>query len=347
MLYSVGRIVEKLNNEKWGMTITNYIWAFTARTMIVAQNLMFYTTLTCIPNILVDIAPKWIRIDGIKDVNIKIHRLCGIFLIGIPALAHVFVMFVPAMVDKTELNYHPPSEFNYSQQAFHLNWTRIYDPAAVDGFKFTRPDGAHITSDEIFRFTLVVVLFFFLFPLSRSKWLNDRSYTAAMVIHGFAAFMFGIDNVRKMSHRLSWIFNIPLMIIWLIDRFLSVKYYRKSHGEIVKKRIIGNNEYIEIRVKLNKNFKKAVGDVYYLLEDNEKLFTLERSHPFTSFSNHTEDASWDVGFIITVVEDHQQSSPAWTRRLRSTDESQCKHKSLFNWPKPLFRSLYFVSYFSK
>ena len=308
------------------MTITNYIWAFTARTLIVAQNLMFYTTLWCIPNILVDIAPRWLRTNGIRDTHIKIHRLCGIFLMGIPVLAHVFVIFVPPLVDKTSLNYHPPSEFNYSRQLFHLNWTRIYDPAAVDGFKFSRPDGVHITSDEVFRFTLIMVLFGVLFPISRSKWLNDRSYTLAIIIHGFAAFMFGIDNVRKMSHRLSWIFNIPLMIVWLIDRFLSVKYYRKSQAQIVEKRIVGNNEYVDIRVKLSKNFNKTAGDVYYLLEDERrsKCISFERSHPFTSFSNHTKDTSWDVGFIITTVEDHLQSSPAWTRRLRSMDESQGK-----------------------
>lgn len=206
-----------------------------------------------------------------------------------------------------------------------LKWNCLNDdPAAVDGFKFSRPDGPHITSDEIFRFTLVIVLFCILFPISRSKWLNDRSYSFAIVIHGFAAFMFAIDNVRKMSHRLSWIFNIPLMIVWLIDRFLSIKYYRKSNACIVKKRVIGNNEYVDIRVKLNKTFKKTVGDVYYLLEGDEqrKLISFERSHPFTSFSNHTKDSSWDIGFIITVVEDYQQSSPAWTRKLRRMDEAQ-------------------------
>ena len=171
----------------------------------------------------------------------------------------------------------------------------------------------------------MVVLFCILFPISRSKWLNDRSYSLAIIIHGFAGFWYAIDNVRKLSHALAWAFNIPLMIVWLIDRFLSIKCYRNSKARIVKKRVIGNNEYVDIRVKLNKTFEKSVGDVYYLLEadDRRKLISFERSHPFTSFSNHqTKDQSWDIGFIITVVEDHKQNSPAWTRKLRSMDEAQ-------------------------
>ena len=171
----------------------------------------------------------------------------------------------------------------------------------------------------------MIVLFCILFPISRSKWLNDRSYSLAIVIHGFAGFWYAIDNVRKLSHALARVFNIPLMIVWLIDRFLSIKYYRNSKARIVKKRVIGDNEYVDIRVKLNKTFEKTVGDVYYLLETDErrKLISFERSHPFTSFSNHyTKDNSWDIGFIITVVEDHKQSSPAWTRKLRRMDEAQ-------------------------
>ena len=144
-------MVNRLNNVNWGMTITNYIWAFTARTLIVAQNLMFYTTLSCIPNILVEIAPRWIVTNGIRDTHIKIHRLCGIFLVGIPAVAHVLLIFLPAMVDKTKLHVHFPSEFNYSKQPFGLNWTRLYDPAAVDGFRMSRDDGVHITTDEVMK----------------------------------------------------------------------------------------------------------------------------------------------------------------------------------------------------
>ncbi|XP_066910553.1 uncharacterized protein [Clytia hemisphaerica] len=323
-----GKRVWKLWGENIGQTITNVIWGITARLIITSQNLMFYTTLWCIPNLIIEKAPRFLVIAGIRDIHIKMHRLAGIFLIGIPSLAHVLVIFLPPLVDRTQLTYSPPSRFNYSQQYGNLNWTKIWDPAAVENWTFNDSKGVHLTSDEIYRLLLMVALFCLIFPLTRSQFLNNRSYSLAIAIHAFAGVWYAIDNIRKITHGLAHVFNLPVLLIWCIDRLISIVYYRKSRGTAERK-IIGKNEYIDVRVKLNKKFKPEIGDVYFLLKSNDRRFTLspERSHPFTSFSNHdVTDASWDIGFIITMMDDDSQWFPAWTRRLRASDHEAQSHQ---------------------
>ncbi|KAJ7308647.1 hypothetical protein OS493_040383, partial [Desmophyllum pertusum] len=69
---------------------------------------------------------KWITMDGIRDVHSRIHTFTGIFLMAIPSLAHVLVIFVPPLIDGTDLKYYPPSTFNFSKYPDHLNWTKFW-----------------------------------------------------------------------------------------------------------------------------------------------------------------------------------------------------------------------------
>ena len=88
-------------------------------------------------------------------------------MIGVPSVVHVLLIFLPPLVDKTELTYSPPWVFNFSQQLGHLNWTKIWDPAAVEGWSFNNETGVHLTSDEIYRFVLMIgerVHFIFVIP---------------------------------------------------------------------------------------------------------------------------------------------------------------------------------------
>ena len=186
-----------------GETAANIVWAVTARLIIPSQNLMFYTMLWCFPKFLSEIAPKWLRINGICDVRVRIHRFAGIFLIAIPTLAHVLAIFVLPLVDGTALKYYPPSMFNYSSYPDHLNWSTFWDPAAVNGWIFNDYNGVHLTADEIYSFVPTIALFCIFFPLSRSQYVNRRSYSLAMVLHVLDGIWYAVDNIRKIFHGLS------------------------------------------------------------------------------------------------------------------------------------------------
>ena len=328
----LGKRVGRIWGIKFGETVTNVVWAVTARLIITTQNLMFYTTLWCIPNIISEYAPSFISINGIRDIHIKIHRIAGIFLIGVPSLAHVLVIFVPPLIDNTKLTYSPPSDFNYSNQLGHLNWTKFWDPAAVENWTFNDSTGVHLTSDEIYRLALMIGLFCVLFPLTRSSFLNDRSYSLAIGLHAFAGVWYAIDNIRKITHGLAHAFNLPFLTMWCLARLLSVVLYRLNFGRIATKEVIGHNKYVELRVKLNKSNKMSVGDIYFLDMNKGKfgLPNFERTHPFTSFSNHSCDASWDVGFILSVMDDDLQWFPSWTRKLRNVEENYGMFLFLFH-----------------
>ncbi|KAK2548788.1 hypothetical protein P5673_030931 [Acropora cervicornis] len=306
-----------------GETATNIVWAVTARLIITSQNLMFYTMLWCFPNFLSEIAPKWIRINGIRDVHVRIHRFAGIFLIAIPSLAHVLVIFVPPLVDGTALKYYPPSMFNYSSSPDHLNWSTFWDPAAVHGWTFNDHTGVHLTADEIYRFVLMIVLFCIFFPLSRSQYVNRRSYSLAMALHVFAGIWYAADNIRKITHGLSHVANLPLLMLWCLDRLLSICVYRHQRAKIERKEIIGNNEYLVVFIKLGKEVTHNVGDVYYTHHFMEKNVGLapQRSHPFTTFSNLSNDRTWDIGLVISIMEDTEQLFLPWTSWLARKDNS--------------------------
>ena len=321
----------KLPKRLWGTnsgeTIANVVWAITGRIIIPSQNLMFYTMLWCFPNFLNEVAPKWIKLDGIRDVHSRIHTIAGIFLIAIPTLAHVLVIFVPPLIDGTELNYYPPSAFNYSKYPDHLNWSRFWDPAAVEGWTFNDYRGVHLTSDEIYRFLIMIVIFCILFPVSRSHYANKRSYSLAMALHIFAGILYAIDNFRKIFHGLSQVVDLPIFVLWCIDRVLSIWVYRHQNGHIVRKEVIGNNEYVFMYIKLDKNVEHAVGDVYYLLhrEKGSTGILPQRSHPFTTFANFSQDSTWDVGFAISIMEDQKQMCLPWTSWLANNDETFTFH----------------------
>ncbi|XP_068716302.1 uncharacterized protein [Montipora foliosa] len=310
-----------------GETATNIVWAVTARLLITSQNLMFYTMLWCFPNSLSEIAPRWITIKGIRDVHFRIHRFAGIFLIAIPSLAHVLVIFVPPLVDGTALKYYPPSTFNYSTYPDHLNWSTFWDPAAVHGWTFNDHNGVHLTVDEIYRFVLMIVLFCIFFPLSRSHYVNQRSYSLAIALHVFAGIWYAIDNIRKITHGLAHVVNLPLLLIWCLDRVLSIWVYRRQHAQIVRKEVIGNNEYVVVYIKLDKKVTHAVGDVYYTHHFmRESLGVLpQRSHPFTTFFNLSQDTTWDIGLVISIMQDGEQLFLPWTSWLAEDDRSYALH----------------------
>ena len=306
-----------------GETAANIVWAVTARVIITSQNLMFYTMLWCFPNFLSEIAPKWITINGIRDVHVRVHRFAGIFLIIIPTLAHVLVIFVPPLVDGTALKFYPPSHFNYSSYPDHLNWSTFWDPAAVQGWTFNDQTGVHLTADEIYRFANIIVLFCILFPLSRSQYVNQRSYSLAMALHVFAGIWYAIDNIRKIVHGLSRLANLPFLLLWCLDRLLSIWVYRYQRAKIERKEIIGNNEYLVAYMKLDKEVTHNVGDVYYTHHFMEKNVGLapQRSHPFTTFSNLSKDRTWDIGLVISIIEDTEQIFIPWTSWLARKDDS--------------------------
>ena len=108
---------------------------------------------------------------------------------------------------------------------------------------------------------------------------------------------------------------------------LCCRLYRHHRGRIVPKKVLGNNEYVVLYVKLNKGVKYAVGDVYYLhhqfIESTGML--PQRSHPSTTFANLSQDSTWDIGFVISIMEDEESLFFPWTNWLANDDHTCSLH----------------------
>ena len=148
-----------------------------------------------------------------------------------------------------------------------------------------------------------------------------------MTLHVFAGIWYAVDNIQKITHGLAHFFNLPMLIIWCVDRLLSIWLYRHQHGHIVRKEVIGNNEYIVMYVKLDKNVKHAVGDVYYLHQQVKESTGMlpQRSHPFTTFGNLSQDSTWDIGFVMSIMEDEEQLCLPWTSWLATEEKTSTLH----------------------
>ena len=114
----------KLPSKLWGVnvgeTLGNVLFAATGRIIIPSTNIMFFSAMWCIPNMFFELAPKWVAVTGIRDIHMKMHRIVGVFMVALPTIVHVMTIFVPPLVDKTQLT------FNFSHSNYsHLPGTQL------------------------------------------------------------------------------------------------------------------------------------------------------------------------------------------------------------------------------
>lgn len=96
-----------------------------------------------------------------------------------------------------------------------------------------------MTWDEHFRLVEMLVIFGVLMPISMWNWLGVRTryFSLSMNVHVFGSVLYVVDNMRKRSHKLSWIFNMPALVFWLLDFMISCLFYRNNPAEIVSKEV--------------------------------------------------------------------------------------------------------------
>lgn len=86
-----------------------------------------------------------------------------------------------------------------------------------------------------------------------------------MVLYVFVGIWYVVDNIWKIIYGLVYVINLFILIIWCIDRVFFIWIYWYYWGCIVRKEVIGNNEYVVVYIKFNNGGKYVIGDVYYLL----------------------------------------------------------------------------------
>ena len=285
-----------------------WIWMITARTLLVSLNMSFFTVMWMIPNFMEEAAPKFLDMD-IRHSNLAIHKFTGIWLNGVPTMLHVIVLFLPWADGNSVTFFYDGFDFS--------NW---WDPCVKPFSAFSHEDGANYTWDEIFRLVLIIIVFCIMMPISRADWMLGKSYSTAMIIHSVAGLAFMVDLVRKNTHQLSWRFNLPLIILYVIDRLFATFLYRVNKFKVHKIRPCSETSFL-VFGKLDNvpRTGQGCGDNYWLLHRFSKTTPckpiFQRAHPYTAFQNwdRSTDHIWNVGFIINCNPENKHSWSSWLK----------------------------------
>eukprot|EP00494_Astrolonche_serrata_P025505 UN25766 len=186
------------------------------RTMIVGLNIIFVTQMRVFWSWFVGHAPASLYTGDIIEINNKIHVWAAIWLVGVPVMIHVWVLAVPWLFAGADLD-------------LLTNWLR---PKGVSFYS----DDLHRVSlgmNDSFRLILMTVLFLCTFPLSVSGYMKKRNFTLATWVHFISGMLFVVDILRINTHPHSHWFNTPVVVFWLIYRFVGVFYYRKVSYDVV------------------------------------------------------------------------------------------------------------------
>ena len=156
-----------------------------------------------------------------------------------------------------------------------------------------------LAPDDVWRLFLMTILFGLLFPLSmlqRIKACRRDRYTFAMLMHLFAGLMFAVDIIRKPSHPHSKVFNIPIVVYWVIDRLAGIFVYRTGEAKITSYLELDGGRYLILF--LQRAGRKARGQVMYLQFTRHLRSLFDYAHPFTI---------WTRQGLLTVIEDRARS----------------------------------------
>ena len=293
--------------EFTGVAMTTWIWLISARVLIVAMNISFVTVMWVIPNIFEEITTWKIEMNC-RFVNWIFHRFAGIWLIAVPTVLHVVVLVTPAITDRIDIN------LKYDG----FNWDEWWDPCVKAFGPYVTSERILYTWDEVFRFSLIIVIFCLLLPLSRSNWMLAKSFSVAMGVHAFVGFAFMVDMVRKNSHPLCWRFNFPFIILYCLDRIIAMFFYRVNRFKVHEIRECSDNTFILLGKIDNLPFHdQACADNFWLLHRFHKRHlctpVFQRAHPYTGFQNWDKGTRhlWNVGFVINVNKANKRSWSLW------------------------------------
>lgn len=290
----------------WGAKIFDILARSSARIIISTTNLMFLTVSHCTWNFLSE--RKFLKpyLYDWRTDNLWLHTVGG-WTLGVWTIAHVYSLFLPSIFNGFR-NAHVTGKFGWPAQ-IPLAAPQIDSDLRV----------ANFGSDDIWRLFWMSVLFFIIFPVSRSLWGLRKNFSLAMWLHIGAGAGFFIDSARRRTHPHVWILNLPFVAWYIADRIASVWFYRADRNNSAR-RIMLDKNYMLLLWKQDR-FYKSVCDLYWLKERflNRKRAS-EWSHPFTTASAH----------YIKVQEDNDNNSKDLSQSMieipHSTDTTWEGHR---------------------
>eukprot|EP01083_Nonionella_stella_P053575 141682_1 len=256
----------------FGVSVFAMIAWISSRMMLVSSSYIFLFQCRVFWNWFCEqpFANKYLKIGDITQTNVRIHYHVGWALIGVPCVLHVWAIMFAAAFPQNEVTLYP-------------NWMRPNDPDGKS-IPFYADNLLSLGINDVYRIVSTSVTFFILIPMSIISVCRNRNWSRAQWLHFTGALIYTVDLIRMKSHPHCWVFNLPFIIWWMMDRFYGIFFYRRAVVKIVHKVVLDDRySILYLRVPRQIYQMRTIGDVLYVNFLDPKW---DRAHPFTVFWNH-------------------------------------------------------------
>lgn len=245
---------------------------------------------------------KLIDFSHIITANRRLHVINGV-LLCLLTLIHVWSVLLPSVFSGWSVRVVVGLfEFPLSERP-------------PEGFKDVdvSTNTMNLEVDDVFRIVEMTVLLGILMPLS-IRWLRNH-WHIGIHLHRVLSVLYFVDIVRRHTHPHSWIFNIPMFIVALLDALLGV-YWRRFSPTLIRERI--GHDYFALYWDMTENDNVHLLDSkFYLRLLDHSL--LERAHAFTAFRNVTGmvlpfEGQWTWSHALLIRVHREARRPRLGRR---------------------------------
>ena len=252
---------------------------------------------------------RWMNMENAFSSMQWMHNAWGI-VTCFATLLHVWSILFPAVTD------------GYSVEVKSGTFEWPLSERKPAGFKdISGPDEKRIMLqiDDVWRLVEMTVLLGILIPLSY-QWLKTR-YHVGIHLHNFIAVMYLVDIVRRHTHPHNWFMNPPIVLLWLIDRFVLGHWWRCQTPKVHRLQL--SDDYMLLCWNQRQTLDTISPEFYLRLVDSGAL---ERAHVVSGFQRKIESFQlpgvptdsighhWTSAAIVRVY--HRSRAPSLHRKDR-------------------------------
>ena len=270
------------------------------RVSICTMNGLFFTMMHTTCNWLAECRRNPINMHGWQEANHRIHRGMG-WITGVMMVPHVWSPFFPMWFSGwTKFKYILPGD---AQSTFQFPVSELKTNCSdIDA----KTQTVCFNSDNMGRLVGITIMFCVLFPLSRWARTLEWNWNVAKWLHVILAALYAFDIMRRRSHPHTWVLNLPVVLAYLVDRFVGWYYYRVEDARVTGRLSLGE-DYGVVYWAHDAKPTPSVADIYWLKAKNLGSCgggAFERLHPFTCVTNRhrarenlparcEEELNWD------------------------------------------------------
>ena len=297
----------------WSWQLNQAISRISGRYTMVALNALFFTSMHSLHERLASSALNRFVDFTDETARLAIHRKVGISICFVTIL-HVWGILFPAIFQ----------EHTVGISVGTFTWPLSERAPSGLNSRIAETKHVYMQVDDVYRLVLMTIFLGPVIYFSVKRLASN--YRFGIRLHQFVMVMYFIDIIRRHSHPHSWFLNIPMFVLWLLDKIAGFWYRQQTVN--VRKIILSENCMLlhwKYKAGQSKEATNSIGAIVRMSgfgcsDRGRSLCTLEPSHPFTSFCRRTmilqsiSNTEWDCAIIVRAY----NKSGSYTRKVMET-----------------------------